>query len=507
MTTNTTNTTNSNSIKLGVFTLVIMNVTAVVSLKGLPEEAGYGLSSAFYYLLAAVIFLIPTSLIAAELAAMFQNKPGGVFRWVGEAFGKHFGLMAIWLQWTQSIFWYLTTLIFGAVAIAFIGHNTGFDAILSENRYFIFFIVLSMFWIATLVALKGMAWISKISKIGGLIGTVIPSVLLVILAIMYLIYGGKSQMDFHTNFVPNLSNFNNFVLAVGIFSFYAGMEMNSIHISEMNNPGRDYPRAIFLSALITVTVFILGTFALGIIIPPKDISLTQSLLVGFNNYFTYIKTSWMSPIIAVSLAIGVFAAVLVWVSGPSRGLFIVGKAGYLPHFFQKENKNGIQNNILIVQAVVVSILGLFFIASSSIDAIYQIFTQIAIILYQIMYMFMFAAAIILRYTMKNTERPFRIGKKGNFLIWIVAGIGFIGSSLAFTICFIPPAQIKIGSIAGWYTILIVTCMVFVIIPFVIYKFKKKSWTDPNQEIAPFHWESKKKLLKLFRDELEQDKRE
>lgn len=500
--------TNTNqTVKLGVFTLVIMNITAVVSLKGLPEEAVYGLSSAFYYLLAALVFLIPTSLIAAELAAMFQDKPGGVFRWVGEAFGKHFGLMAIWLQWTQSIFWYLTTLIFGAVAIAFIGHNSGLDAELSNNKYYTFLIVVTMFWIATFISMKGMGWTSRISKIGGLIGTVIPAALLVILAIMYLASGGQSQMNFHTNFIPDLSNFNNFVLAVGIFSFYAGMEMNSIHITEMSNPAKNYPKAIFISALITVVVFILGTFALGIIIPQKDISLTQSLLVGFDNYFAYIKTSWMSPIIAGALAIGVFAAVLVWVSGPSRGLYIVGKAGYLPHFFQRTNSNGIQKNILIVQAIIVSVLSLFFIISPSIDTIYQIFTQIAIILYQIMYMFMFAAAIILRYTMKDTDRPFRIGKKGNSLIWIIGGLGFIGSTLAFIICFIPPAQINIGSIVGWYAILIVTCMLFVITPFIIYTFKKKSWTDPNQGIAPFHWETKKKLLKLFRDELKQDEKE
>ena len=81
----------SKSVKLGVFTLAIMNVTAVVSLRGLPAEAEYGISSAFYYLFAAIVFLIPTSFVAAELAAMFQDKQGGVFRWVGEAFGKRIG--------------------------------------------------------------------------------------------------------------------------------------------------------------------------------------------------------------------------------------------------------------------------------------------------------------------------------------------------------------------------------------------------------------------------------
>ena len=66
--------------KLSFFTLAMMNVVAVVSLRGLPAEAEYGMSSAFYYLFAALVFLIPVSLVAAELAAMFADKQGGLFR-------------------------------------------------------------------------------------------------------------------------------------------------------------------------------------------------------------------------------------------------------------------------------------------------------------------------------------------------------------------------------------------------------------------------------------------
>ncbi|ELM3736260.1 amino acid transporter, partial [Edwardsiella piscicida] len=48
--------------KLSIMTLAIMNIVAVVSLRGLPAEAEYGLSSIFYYLFAAIFFLIPVSL-------------------------------------------------------------------------------------------------------------------------------------------------------------------------------------------------------------------------------------------------------------------------------------------------------------------------------------------------------------------------------------------------------------------------------------------------------------
>lgn len=476
--------------KLGVFTLAIMNVTAVVSLRGLPAEAVYGMSSAFYYLFAAVVFLIPTSLIAAELAAMFQDKQGGVFRWVGEAYGKRLGFLSIWIQWIQSTMWYPTVLTFGAVSIAFIGMNDAHDMALASNRIYTLLVVLVIYWLATFISLKGMGWVGKVAKYGGMIGTIIPAALLILLAIVYLATGGQSQMDFHGSFFPDLSNFNNVVLAASIFLFYAGMEMGGIHVKDVENPSRNYPKAVFVGALITVLIFVLGTFSLGIIIPAKDISLTQSLLIGFDNYLKYIHASWLAPVIAVALAFGVLAGVLTWVSGPSKGIFAVGKAGYLPPFFQKTNKIGVQKNILYIQGVVVTVLSLLFVVMPSVQSFYQILSQLTVILYLIMYMLMFSAAIVLRYKMKGENRPFRIGSKGNCLMWFIAGVGFLGSLLAFVLSFIPPAQISTGSNTVWYTVLFVGMIVVVVAPFIIYANRKKSWEDPDAGFEPFHFEER-----------------
>ncbi len=479
------------SVKLGVFTLAIMNVTAVVSLRGLPAEAEYGLSSAFYYIFAAIVFLIPTAMVAAELAAMFQDKQGGVFRWVGEAFGKRVGFLAIWVQWIQNTIWYPTVLTFGAVSLAFIGMNPQSDMLLASNKIYTLVVVLIIYWVATFISLKGLEWVGKVSKIGGLVGTIIPSIILVVLGVAYLMTGGESQMDFSGNFFPDLSNFNNLVLASGIFLFYAGMEMSGVHVKEMDNPSKNYPRAIFIGSAITVLIFILGTFSLGVIIPQKDINLTQSLLVGFDRYFSYIHASWLSPIMAIALTFGVLAGVLTWVAGPSKGLFSVGKAGYLPPFFQKTNSIGVQKNILYLQGVAVTFLSLLFVVMPSVQSFYQILSQLTVLLYIIMYLLMFAAAIALRYKMKNAKRPFRIGK-GNMLMWIVAGVGFLGSLLAFVLSFVPPAQIEVGSSAVWYSVLIIGCIVVVIVPFIIYANRKPHWLDKNSELEPFHWEENSK---------------
>ena len=478
----------SNGFKLSVMTLAIMNVTAVVSLRGLATEAIYGLQSAFYYLFAAIVFLIPTAMVAAELAAMFSGKQGGVFRWVGEAFGARFGFLAIWLQWIQSTIWYPTVLTFGAVSIAYIGVNPATDAALASNRLFTLVVVLAIYWIATFISLKGLGWVGKVSKIGGVIGTIIPAAILIILAAIYLISGGKNNLNMHDSFFPNLANFDNLVLASSIFLFYAGMEMMGIHVMDVDNPKRNYPRAIIIGSLVTVVIFILGTFALGIIVPAKDISLTQTLLIGFDSYFKYLHMSWMGPIIAIALVFGVLAGVLTWVAGPSKGIFTVGRAGYLPPFFQKTNKDGVQRNILLVQGVIVTILGLLFVVMPSVQSFYQILSQLTVLLYLIMYMLMFAAAITLRYKLPKMERPFRLGAKGNGVMWLLGGLGFCGSLLAFVLSFIPPSQISTGSNKVWFMVLIIGAIVFVGIPFIIYASRKPSWKAADSDIEPFEFE-------------------
>lgn len=465
-----------------------MNIVAVVSLRGLPAEAEYGMSSAFYYLFAALVFLIPTALVAAELASLFSDKQGGVFRWVGEAFGTRTGFLAIFVQWIESTIWYPTVLTFGAVSLAFIGMNHAADSILASNKLFTIIIVLAIYWSATFISLQGLGWVGKVTKWGGYIGTIIPVSILVILGIIYLINGGHSYLDFHSSFIPDFTNFDNVVLAASIFLFYAGMEMNGVHVKDMVNPGKSYPKAVFLGSIVTVLIFVLGTYSLGVIIPEKDINLVQSLLVGFDNYFTYFHIGWVSPIMAIALAIGVLAGVLSWVAGPSKGIFAVGKAGYLPPYFQKANKNGVQKNILWVQGLIVTLLGFVLVVVPSVQSFYQILSQLTVLLYLVMYVLMFAAAIKLRYNMPNAFRFYRIGKKGNSLMWIVAGTGIAGSSLAFVLSFIPPSQISTGGPATWYSVLAFGVIIMIIIPFIIYACRKLGWVSKNEYFEPFHWE-------------------
>ncbi len=473
--------------KISVITFAIMNIVAVVSLRGLPAEAEYGLSSLFFYVFAAAFFLIPVSLVAAELATGWPEK-GGIFRWIGEAYGPRLAFMAMFLLFVQVCVWFPTALTFGAVSLAFIGPDQSFDSALSQNKFFVLAIVLAIYWFATFVAFRGVEAFTLLSKWGGIIGTIIPAIILICLGFSFLLSGEKIQIELSwSDVIPDLSNFNNVVLAASIFLFYAGMEMNAIHVKDLDNPTRAYPLAIGIAAIGTVVIFVLGTLAIAFVIPSADINLTQSLLVAYFDMFKWAGLSFLAPIMAICLAIGVLAGIVTWVAGPSSGLLEVAKAGYLPRFWQQTNQHGMATHILMFQGIIVSFLAITFVVLPSVEAAYQILSQLAAVIYLTLYMLMFSAAIYLRFSQPNRPRPYRVpgGRKGLF---IFAGIGFTSSLTAFAFSFIPPSQIAVGSPTLFVSLLVGLSAFFIAIPLVIYAVRQPHWRDEKSDFAPFTWQ-------------------
>jgi hypothetical protein len=69
--------------------LALLTVGSVGYLGSAPALAVFGLASVFLYVLPAFVFLVPVSLVAAELAS---GWPGGVYNWVGEGISEPMGL-------------------------------------------------------------------------------------------------------------------------------------------------------------------------------------------------------------------------------------------------------------------------------------------------------------------------------------------------------------------------------------------------------------------------------
>ena len=90
------------------------------------------------------------------------------------------------------------------------------------------------------------------------------------------------------------------------------------------------------------------------------------------------------------LVLGAVAASIAWIAGPSRSMWLVGRAGYLPQRFQKVNKNDVQMPILFFQGVIVTILSLVFVVAPNTSVAFAMLQDISIILYMGMYICMFA---------------------------------------------------------------------------------------------------------------------
>jgi amino acid transporter len=91
-----------------------------------------------------------------------------------------------------------------------------------------------------------------------------------------------------------------------------------------------------------------------------------------------------------------------------------------------------------------------------------------------MYILMFLAAIRLRYTRPEVERAYKIpgGKVG---MWLVSGVGLVAGLFTMVIGFFPPAQVPVGNTMQYVATLAVGLIIIVLIPLIIYQFKKPSW--------------------------------
>jgi len=454
---------------LSVFLLTMINVATIGSVKNWPVTAEYGLASVFFFILATLLFFIPTSLVSAELATGWP-KTGGVFAWVKEAFGHKTGFLAAWLLWMQNIVWYPTALSFIAATIAYI-----FNPELAKNNIYTFFTILVVFWVTTLVNFKGMRTSGWISSLGMILGTFLPGLIIILLGCIWYFSGQPTEIAFTwNNLIPDMSSIGQLVLFTGVLISLAGMEMSAVHARDVENPKRDFPKAILFSALIILGLSIPGVLAIAIVVPQKDISLLAGSLQAIAIFFDKYNLRSFVPLMAFLITLGTVASVSTWTVGPIKGLLAAAQSGDLPPLFRKLNKNSMPVPLLILQAIVVSFLSMIFIFLPNLNEAFWMLVAMVSELYLLMYLLMFAAAIRLRYTHAKVERPYKI-PGGNLGMWCIAGLGIISSAFTMVIGILPPDHITVTNRSTYVFIMIGGIILFSLGPSIILLFQKKSW--------------------------------
>ena len=451
---------------LSMFMLTMINVAAIASLRSLPLAASYGFSIIFIYIAGALLFLIPSALVSAELATAF-HETGGIFLWVEKAFGKKWGFQAIWMQFIENVIWVPTALSFAAATIAYL-----IDPALVQNKIYMVAMMFGIFWATTIINLLGMKASGWISSVGAIFGTIIPGALIILLGLIWWCIGRPIEISMTAaNFLPK-ANIGNLVFTAGIVFSFAGMEMSAVHAKEVQNPNKNFPRAIFFSSMIIVLLFTLGSLAISFIIPKGEISLVAGLMDAFSLFFKSFNIPWFTPVLALSVAIGTMAQVSTWLIGPVKGIYATAEHGLLPKFFDKTNSKNVPYMVIFFQGLVVSALLVVFLIMPDINSSYWILAALATQLYLVMYLLMFAAAIYLRFTQPNLKRAYKVFGDNKIGICLVAGTGFIVSLLVFFLGFVPPDGVNTGSIIFYEGFLIIGLAVLCSVPFWAIKAKK-----------------------------------
>lgn len=448
---------------LSVFTLVMINIIAVDSLRNLAITAEYGFSLVFFYVIGTLCFFIPIALVAAELSTAWPHI-GGLYVWVKQAFGRRWGLVAIWLVWIYNIVWFPTILAFLAATFAYL-----VEPQLATHKSYMLIWILSVFWIATLLNCFGMKVSGWVSTIGAIVGTLMPMLIIIVLAIVWLVQGHHAQIEFTvSSLIPKIHSFNDLAFFVAVLFSLLGIEMSAIHAEDVKNPQRDYPRALTISGLIIVGSLIFASLAIAIVIPHNEISLVSGLIDAFDAFFQKFNLTWMSPIIIGMIIIGGIGSVSAWIIGPTKGLLAAADDGCLPSLFKYTSEKGAPIALLIIQALIFTILCFLFLLMPTVNSFYWVLSALTAQLAMIAYLFMFATAIRLRYSHPETPRVYTIpgGKLG---IWITACLGIISCVFVIVIGFFPPSSIIIDNMLIYEAILFGGIIIFIALPLLLYK--------------------------------------
>ena len=451
--------------------LALMTTSSVASLRPSPTMAVYGLACVFLYLVPAVVFLLPTSLVSAELASGWQ---GGVYNWVSEGISKPMGFLAVWCQFAMTIFYYPSLLGFVASTLAYV-----FNPDLATSGLWTAAVIMVCYWTGVWVSSRGTGSVAGLASGGLIIGTLIPGVVLVTLGMVFLGQGNESAAPMTAgNLLPAWAGLSSLVLIVNNFLSYSGMEMNAVHVSSLRNPAKEFPRSMFLAMGLVLVIFILPALAISWIVPAEQLSLTAGVMQAFDAVFAEFNSQWLTPIVGIMLVAASLGGMLTWLAGPSKGLLLISrKEGYLPPFLQRLNKHGVQQNILVTQGLVTTVIALGYAFIPNVSSAYWIFSVITTQVYLIMYLLMFVAAARLRRRQPDHPRGYR----APMLIGL-CGVGFTASLAALLIGFVPPSQFGSGNV-GLYLVIVAggALGLGLLVPYLFYRLRKPSWKTADAE--------------------------
>ena len=197
--------------------------------------------------------------------------------------------------------------------------------------------------------------------------------------------------DGHATFWPSIHGFGGVTFLAGIVLLFAGVEVQAVHVVDMRKPGRGYPLAIGIGALVALLIFALGAIPIAAILPHDRISLQSGVFDTFRAVIADVwHMSWLVQALSLMVGLGAISGIFAWLGSPSKGLLATAEDGALPHVLRATNSHGMPKHILLAQGVVVTLMSSIYFLIENVSVVFFLLSAMTITLYLIAYMIMYA---------------------------------------------------------------------------------------------------------------------
>lgn len=430
--------------ELGLWDLVFTQILFVVGLGWVGAAAKLGSSHVTFWLLAVLLFYIPSAIVVMHLSRRMPFE-GGPYEWAKLGFGERIGFLVGWNLWLYAMVLMSEV---GVQATTNISYATGAEWI-AESKWSIA--------LASLVILGGLALLSTVGlgagkwlhSAGGFTMVLILSAMIVLPAIAWIRGAHPLTTPFELK-MPALTLFNLNLLGKMGFGALGGFEYVAIFAGESRDPAKIIGRSIVISAPVIALLFILGTGSVLFYVPMNSIDLVspvpQVLAIAAKPFGVGLQIA--GAVIMAVTGMRIAQASLNF-SATARLPMVAGWDHLLPRWFTRlhpRHKTPV-NSILFVGAATLtcSLVGMSGVARQE---AYQLFNNASGIFYAITYLAMFA----LPFAFKDVPLGVRIVSASGFLMTLlyvalsIFPIVDVGSRSLFTakIC----SVIVLGNLVG-----------------------------------------------------------
>jgi basic amino acid/polyamine antiporter, APA family len=334
----------SKGAKIGLWTTTALVVGNMIGsgVFSLPASlAAFGGISLLGWIGSSVGAII-LALMFSKLSKMVRGSIGGPYAYTRAGFGDFAAFVVAWGYWISI--WVTNA----AIAVAFVSYLTVFFPILKEEVELAVLTGMGAIWLLTWINTRGI-------KKAGLVQNI--TVVLKIVPLLAVTLFGLFYVDFN-NFKPfNMSEFSDFgaITATTTLTLFAflGLESATIPSGNIDQPERTIPRATMIGTLVTMVIYILGSFVVMGMIPPAKLATS---LAPFADAAVIMWGPSAAYWVAAGAIISTFGALNGWILLQGQMPMAAARDKLFPGVFGKENKKGVPAIGVVISSVLVTVM-------------------------------------------------------------------------------------------------------------------------------------------------------